>query len=270
VPDLAPSDLSARNYFGSSVAVSRDGATIAVGNPATGGVAGHGSVHVFERQGQAYIRTAELLPCHDETSNLQNFGSAVAINGPRIAVGAPYFGSAVQGTYRQGCVYVLDRTGSTWADHECRQLSRYNAGEEDSLGFAVDLDGSILIAGAPGSGSHSDFINVYRLGTTELTVGQWIEQPKMIEVGGSQDALFGFSVALDEQVALVGAPDSDDHQSSTLDTGSFFISTTVVSIEPGCTGDIASDGSRFAEDEPDGFIGVADFFAVLQAWGTCA
>jgi hypothetical protein len=38
---------------------------------------------------------------------------------------------------------------------------------------------------------------------------------------------------------------------------------------PGCTGDIASDGSLVAADEPDGFIGVPDFFAVLQAWGPC-
>jgi hypothetical protein len=69
--------------------------------------------------------------------------------------------------------------------------------------------------------------------------------------------------------ALIGAPDADDDANAILDTGSHFICSSIVTINPGCTGDIASDGSLVAADEPDGFIGVPDFFAVLQAWGPC-
>jgi hypothetical protein len=269
LPDLEPPDLTDWNNFGRSVAISRDGFTIAVGNPA-GGTTGQGSVYIFNFTGLSYVYTAELLPCHDLVTDSQSFGNDVAIDGTAIAVGAPYFGSASLETYRQGSVYVFNRTGATWLDHECKQLSRYNAAEEDTLGWSVDMDGPIVIAGAPGYGSHLDYVNVYRLGTTEFTEGQWIEQPKMMEFGGSHDALFGHAVAIDEHIALTGAPDSDDNANSILDTGSFFIINTIVSIEPGCPGDIASDGSRFGIDEPDGFIGTADFFAVLQAWGSCA
>jgi hypothetical protein len=261
---ISPNDLTTGNYFGTSVAISDDESTIAVGNPRTSSfLSSDGSVQVFTKSGTQYSYTATLQPCSG-TSERQELGTSVSIDGNWIVAGAPYHNDW------QGTVYAYNKTGATWADHACQHLTRYNAGPDDLLGWSIDIDGSIIVAGAPGFGSHEDFMNVYRLGVTTLTEGLWIEQPKMTEAGGAQDALFGHGVAVDEQVAMVGAPDSDDDANAILDTGSFFIINTIVSIEPGCLGDIASDGSRFAVDEPDGYIGVADFFAVLQAWGPCA
>jgi hypothetical protein len=261
---LAPQNLNAINFFGASVAISRDESTILVGNTRTASPDLDGAVDVYALTGGQYQYVVELLPCDTADAHAQYFGTSVAIDDDWIVVGAPLFGNAC------GSVYAYNKQGATWADHVCRHLSRHNAMPGDYLGWWVDIDGPIIVAGAPGFGSHEDYLNVYRFGSTIFAENSWVEQPKMTEFGGLQDALFGHGVAVDEQVTLAGAPDSDDDAHSILDTGSFFIINTIVSIEPGCPGDIASDGSRFASDEPDGYIGVADFFALLQSWGTCA
>jgi hypothetical protein len=263
---LNPDEFVGINHFGTSVAISQDANVIAVGNPHSAVAPSHGVVYVYEYDipTESYLIVDKLLPCAEVSPAWRWFGNSVAIDGCWIVVGAPYENN------QRGSVYTFQKTGATWSDHACQHLTQYNANQDDRLGWSVDLDGFILIAGAPGNASHLDFLNVYRLGTSTYTDGLWIEQPKMTEYGGSQDSLFGYAVSIDEQIALAGAPDSDDDANAILDTGSFFVINTIVSIDPGCPADIASDGTRFDADEPDGFVGTADFFAVLQAWGTCA
>ena len=80
----SPSALGAK--FGSSVAI--DGARIVVGERyARTGKGTTGAVTVFDPQGPTWVQTARLLGA--AATNDDEFGRSVALDGDRIAVGAP-------------------------------------------------------------------------------------------------------------------------------------------------------------------------------------
>ena len=165
-----PGDL-----FGSAIALSSNGNTLAVGAPfessAITGVrsgavsevtAGNGSsmsgaAYVYLRSGTTWTQQAYVKASN--TGDFDTFGNAVALSGDgnTLAVGAP--GEASSGTGvgstpdelagGSGAAYVYSRGGSTWSQQAFVQAS--NTGSNDSFGNALALsgDGNTLAVGAP-------------------------------------------------------------------------------------------------------------------------
>ena len=75
----------------------------------------------------------------------EQFGYALALSGATLAVGAPSHDGVAGGT---GGVIVFDRSGAGWA--QAAVLIAPDGAQLDQLGFAVALDGDVLVAGAPG------------------------------------------------------------------------------------------------------------------------
>ncbi|RYF00370.1 MAG: hypothetical protein EOO32_07110 [Comamonadaceae bacterium] len=113
--------------FGSSVSVSADGNTLAVGASGEGGesqgingdqsnvgTSYPGAVYVFSRSGGAWAQEAYVKASNSKVGF--KFGSAVALssNGNVMAVGAP--GASVSGNTSLGAAYVFTRTSGTWAE----------------------------------------------------------------------------------------------------------------------------------------------------------
>ena len=127
--------------FGSSLAMSRDGATLAVGiqRPAS-----FGKAYVFVRSGAAWVE--QFKP--EAAGSNAGFGTSVALSGDgsMLAVGAAREDSPATGA---GAVYVYTRTGSTWSTLPAR-LTAANAGNGDDFGDTVALsgDGTLLAVGA--------------------------------------------------------------------------------------------------------------------------
>jgi len=168
------------DHFGSSVALSRDGNTMAVSahweSSAATGINGSqndnslpqaGAVYVFTRTGttwtqQAYIKasnTGRPGKGGDDVGDGDQFGYAIALSGDgsTLAVGAiTEDGGAMQINGNQhddsatsaGAVYVYTRTGTTWAQQAYVKTAHMGAG--DLLGFSVALsfDGNTLAATA--------------------------------------------------------------------------------------------------------------------------
>jgi hypothetical protein len=168
------------DHFGSSVALSRDGNTMAVAAhweaSAASGINGNqhdnslpqaGAVYVFTRTGttwtqQAYIKasnTGRPGKGGDDVGDGDQFGYAIALSGDgsTLAVGAiTEDGGAMQINGGQnddsatsaGAVYVFARMGTTWAQQAYVKTSHMGAG--DLLGFSVALsfDGNTLAATA--------------------------------------------------------------------------------------------------------------------------
>jgi hypothetical protein len=164
------------DHFGSSVALSRDGNTMAVaahweasaatgvnGNQSDNSLPQAGAVYVYTRTGttwtqQAYIKasnTGRPGKGGDDVGDGDQFGYAIALSGDgnTLAVGAiTEDGGAMQINGNQaddsatsaGAVYVYARTGTTWAQQAYVKTSHMGAG--DLLGFAVALsfDGNTL------------------------------------------------------------------------------------------------------------------------------
>ncbi|RLA06568.1 MAG: hypothetical protein DRQ51_09060, partial [Gammaproteobacteria bacterium] len=226
---IKASNTDAYDWFGSSVAISADGNTLAVGargedSNATGinGDQGDnsasyaGAVYVFTRAGitwtqQAYIKASN-------TDAYDYFGGSVALNddGNTLAVGAPYtnWTNGSNHYYDIGWIYVFVRSDTSWTQQYNTRLLNPQYREHDKLGSSVTLssDGNTLAVGAIGDDSNGSIINdsadnagavhVYiRSGTT------WSYQAYIKASNAGTDDYFGYSVATsnDGNTLAIGA-----------------------------------------------------------------
>ncbi len=138
-----------------------------------------------------------------------NFGWSVAIDGGIVAVSA--VGDNVFG-FASGSVYLFDAATGV-------QISKLapNDGEGfDLFGFSVDIDGDTLVIGAPGGGDQgSGSGSAY---TFNAATGMQIS--KLLSSDGETGHRFGVSVAIDDGIAVVGAPSTREFGP---DTGSAYI-----------------------------------------------
>lgn len=163
------------DHFGSSVALSRDGNTMAVaahweasgatgvnGNQNDDSIPQAGAVYIFSRTGtswtqQAYLKASNTGNAAQGDGDQFGFSLAVSGDGNTVAVGAiTEDGAARQingnanddAAQSAGAVYVFARTGTTWAQQAYVKSANQDAG--DLLGFSVALsfDGNTLAAAA--------------------------------------------------------------------------------------------------------------------------
>jgi hypothetical protein len=165
------SNTNAGDGFGSSVSLSADGNTLAVGaseesSAATGiggdegdnSAAAAGAVYVFSRIGNAWMQQAYVKASN--TGAGDHFGNSVSLSadGNTLAVGAPYEDSAATGIEGNendnsaedaGAVYVFSRIGNAWMQQAYVKAS--NTDPRDYFGNSVSLsaDGDTLVVGAP-------------------------------------------------------------------------------------------------------------------------
>jgi hypothetical protein len=131
--------------FGESLAL--DGARLVVGapgEPLTG--ADQGLAHVFAFDGQGWTLEQTLTGAGSATQGCR-FGADVALEGARVAVGAP--GQVIAGNLHPGTVKVFALAGGTWIEHV--DLLSSSPLPFKGSGESVDLDGGQLITGAPAS-----------------------------------------------------------------------------------------------------------------------
>lgn len=122
--------------FGASLAIL--GNTALIGAPAG---KGGGEVIVYRQSQNGEWASAGSLPTSDVTSGDQ-FGAAIAIDGDRVAVGAP-------GRKLKGSVFVFHRSmDGTWTQ-ETEQRAVGTTPENAQFGAAVAVKGDRVFAGAP-------------------------------------------------------------------------------------------------------------------------
>ena len=137
--------------FGCAVLLQGDlaviGASFAEGED---GSYGGGAVHVFRRDGNGtdqWVHVVALAP--HETPQFAYFGTALALAGDTLIVGAP--GTSVGGSFGQGQAHVFERNAGgpdQWG--ETLQLAASDGLSHDDFGKAVALNGKSMIAGAMG------------------------------------------------------------------------------------------------------------------------
>jgi uncharacterized repeat protein (TIGR01451 family) len=130
---LVADDGAAGDRYGDSVTVSGD--TIVVGAALANGARGAAYVHV--RNGGAWTQQARLVASSGVGGDM--FGYAVAMQGDRLLVGAPF----VDG---QGAAYVFRRAGDDWSAQET--LTAGDPGAGDQVGNAVALDAATALVAA--------------------------------------------------------------------------------------------------------------------------
>ena len=132
-----------------------------------------GRVQVFKRNDGSWTLEATLTA--SDPSIHAHFGSAVDLEGDRIAVGAPSQGSTTAFDLR-GAAYVFRHDGDTWVE----ELATGEFAEPlGHLGSSVELEGSLLFAGAPSYHTAADLapgavFAFHRSGTTWTPVDRFL------------------------------------------------------------------------------------------------
>ena len=138
---LTSSDMQASTGFGASLAGTPD--LVVVGS-LSGGTAGEGAAHVFERNHGGPNAWGELqaLASPDPATD-NDFAASVAVYGNRVLVGSP---RATPDGVEVGAAYVFDRVGPTFGPGQ--ELKASDPSWRDSFGSGVALSEEVALIGA--------------------------------------------------------------------------------------------------------------------------
>ena len=196
---LSDGETASEDNFGVSVAIS--------GNFAISGAQqdddiapNAGAVYVFERSGSLWLQRSKITVEDARAGDL--FGNAVAMSGETVLIGAPGVDDAGP---EAGAAYIFVRAGDEWIQQA--KIIGADIGMFDGFGTAVALHEDTAVVGAYGKdegGMDTGAAYVFvRNGTS------WTQQAKLTHQNAVPGDLFGSSVAVYEDNALVGAHLSD-------------------------------------------------------------
>ena len=195
---LLASDGAASDSFGVSVAVSGGTSVIgAIGDD----VNGHrsGSAYVFRFDGTTWVEEAKLVP--SDGFPLEGFGTGVAVFGDVAVIAAPSDDGI-------GSAYVFRFDGTSWVEEA--KLLPSDGSFFDFFGFhAVAIFGGTIVIGSSlddDNGRDSGSAYVFRFNGTS-----WVEEAKLLASDGADFDIFGESVALSGDAAVIGASFDDDN-----------------------------------------------------------
>lgn len=192
------SDLR-NDRFGASVHLS--GGRLAVGAPgdARYGIDA-GAVHIYRETSEGWVHEQRLHP--HEPSPRARFGASLALDGARLAVGAP--GDDENGT-GSGAVHLFRLTEGRAVPGIV--LRSPNPSADGSFGACVDIDGERLVVGAPmEDGWLRDIGYVYVYGEQG---GGWVQEAELTVGALEGGTFFGNAVSLSGSRLLVGARGHD-------------------------------------------------------------
>ncbi len=142
---LAPNGLLAPARTGSAVALSGDRAFVGSERDAASG-SEIGSVTAFERQSGIWTEVARLAPSDAAQLFTPRFGGRLALDGVRVAIGAPVdysFGGPAAGS-----IYLFELIGGSWT--QTSKVYTRDRGIFDWFGDSIALQGDDLLAGVRG------------------------------------------------------------------------------------------------------------------------
>ena len=202
---LVASDGDADDFFGVSVSLSGDTALIGAHLDDDDGSAS-GSAYIFTPDATTGLweEQAKLVALGAAADDF--FGLSVSLSGDTALIGAR--GVDDKGT-DSGAAYVFTPDGETGLWTEQAKLLAADGAGGDFFGVSVFVSGDAALIGArldddrgPDSGSAYVFA---RDGT-----GDWTQQDKVLASDGATGDIFGNSVALSGDTALIGARRDDD------------------------------------------------------------
>lgn len=208
--ELTGSGDSPGDAFGSSVAI--HGERFVAGMPSAwaGGYGLAGTVRIYERTSVApYDFTSFGTLYASDAEAGARFGDAVAINNDWLMVGAPDK-EWVPALDASGKVYCWERRSGAlhWYPTQDMIIRPLSGQTGERFGSSLDMQNVRAIIGAPLGGALVG--STGRAYVYERSSGSWVDEDVL---SPSEDAgAFGYSVAIYNDIAVVGAPfdESDD------------------------------------------------------------
>ncbi len=193
---------------------------------------------------------AKLLPGDGAIGD--QFGSTVAISGTTAVVGSRYDDD--NGS-ESGSAYIFSYNGTNWV--QTAKLLADDGTADDNFGWSVAISGDLAIIGARGDNFGSGSAYIFRNdGST------WNQEAKLLPTTPAVNDWYGGAVAIDGEVAVVGANSDDDYA---IDAGSAYVyryNGNNWIMESRLYANDASTGDRFGVD-----VSIDGDVVVIGAYG---
>ena len=198
---LVASNGAPGDRFGWSVSL--DGSTAAVGAYWADPVAtSSGAVYVFNRGSSGSWSETQMLTASDAAAG-DYLGFDVSISGSTVVAGA--YQADAGSTGDVGAAYVFVKGATSWTEQQ--KLTPSDGSALDWFGFSVAVEGDQVIVGSlfeDTKAQNAGSVYVYgRSGTV------WSQQQKLLAADGAAADWFGYTVALSNGRAIVGAGHND-------------------------------------------------------------
>ncbi|MCB0855471.1 MAG: T9SS type A sorting domain-containing protein [Bacteroidetes bacterium] len=229
IQKLVASDRGKFDFFGSSVAIHNSyliiGAYWEDHNPFGQDTKSEaGAAYIFERDSTGYwTEVQKIVPLDREVYD--QFGFSVSIEGNTAIVGAYTKTDSIGGipVFSAGAVYIFERNSlGEWVENQ--KVTASDKANSDYFGTSVAISGNTILVGAYGENDVPGGNDVDNRGAAYFleknNLGQWEETQKVIGSGSKGFLLFGYSVSLDGDVAIIGTPHDFE---PTILSGSAFI-----------------------------------------------
>lgn len=210
---LLAADGAANDLFGFAVALDGDSAVVGAWLDDDAGTSS-GSAYVFVRNGGLWTQQAKLLP--NDLADRDNFGEVVAISGDTIVCGARHDDDD---GLSSGSAYAFVRSGNNWSQ-QAKFVASDGAGF-DTFGCSVAISGDTVLVGAcleDEGGMNAGAAYVFQRSGTN-----WSQQAKLLAMDAAGGDLFGASVSLDAESALIGASFADLSGGAVTSAGAAYV-----------------------------------------------
>ena len=181
------------DQFGADVAAEKGTAVIGAPGDDTSAING-GAVYVFERISGVWKRRAKLFA--NDAQDDDQLGFRLSYSGARVAVGTYHFPSAPE------FVYIFSQTGTSWSQDAKLAPSQGHVG--DGFALSISMDGDTILVGAPldnAAGILSGAAYVF-----VRSPSGWVQEARLTPGHGLSGTVFGSSVAVHGNTAVIGAP----------------------------------------------------------------
>ena len=251
---LKASNTGANNFFGSSVAISKDKVVVgapsensnatSVNNPigqVNNGATGAGAAYLFVRTGVTWSQQAYLKASNTDAGD--SFGRSVAISGDTLAVGAPAESSNAVGVNdpvgqtdnsvgNSGASYIFHYNGGNWIQEAYLKSSRKIP--YASFGSSVAVSDEKVVVGAPNGYGAGGFVAAYVYARKS---GIWSEQAHPKAKNWGVDDRWSVAVAISGETIIAG------HQAESS-------SSSGVNSIPSFTGTADASGAAYIFELP--------------------
>ncbi|HRD57329.1 MAG TPA: FG-GAP repeat protein [Ferruginibacter sp.] len=161
-----------------------------------------GKVFIFKRTNGIYTYENGI---QSVSASQDYFAYDVAVSqstpdGPVVAVGMPHYSATIPARFWSGRVLLYKKVNNNWVLAQNILPTQMLAG--DQTGFSVDINGSILVVGAPYRETNSGGVYIYEL----AAAGSSWQQTGSYLGGGANDMLFGYSVSASNNFVAAGMP----------------------------------------------------------------
>ncbi|HPF41595.1 MAG TPA: FG-GAP repeat protein [Phycisphaerae bacterium] len=204
---LIAGDASEDDGF-SVCAVSGDTAIIGAPQEDNAGGVDAGAAYVFRREFGVWQEVAKLTA--DDAAEQAEFGNAIAIEGDTAFI-------AAHDRSPGGGVYVFRETDGVWG--QIALLTATDTVSVDDFGRSVALVGDTIFVGAPRTRNQDGFFEGAAYVFREVN-GVWTQTAKVEASDASRTAEFGFSIAADAGVLVVGA---FQHRENNITSGAAWV-----------------------------------------------